>query len=315
MRARCDFAAHVGRARRAGASAPAERRPLAQGRAVEALDLLEHAQAALDDEAQLPAGAAAARIDERRAESISSRAQATSSATRRGDAGHCRAARAASSASTPWRGSRRAAGRGGRARVDAEVLPEVGELQRAADRVGPRQRAGVVDAVEVQQQPADRIGRAPAVVEQLGAVGVACLGDVLRERVEQVVRAASRAAGARRMPRRSGPNTSGQRAAGPAGGRPRVECGAEGRQVGEAARSGVRRLRRRCRRRCGRSGRSPRSPDAARGGHEQRRDREVLVVIDSHGPDSPWRRFDAGELSPWRQCGRLTHAAARPVYY
>src|SRR2546426_5627305 len=39
----------------------------------------------------------------------------------------------------------------------------------------------------MQQQAADRIGGAPAIVEQLGEIGVAVLRDVLSECVEQVL--------------------------------------------------------------------------------------------------------------------------------
>src|SRR4051812_21341438 len=38
----------------------------------------------------------------------------------------------------------------------------------------------------MQEQAADRVGGAPAVIEQLGIVGIALLGHVLREGVEQV---------------------------------------------------------------------------------------------------------------------------------
>ena len=44
--------------------------------------------------------------------------------------------------------------------VHAQVLPEVDQLQRAADGVALRQRVGVVHAVQVQQQAPDRVGRA-----------------------------------------------------------------------------------------------------------------------------------------------------------
>ncbi len=69
--------------------------------------------------------------------------------------------------------------------VAAAVLPEVDQLQRRADLVGAGQRVVVAHAVQVQQQPPDRIGRALAVAQQLGAVGVAALVQVLLEGVEQ----------------------------------------------------------------------------------------------------------------------------------
>ena len=82
------------RARRAtGASAPAERRPRDQRGTAEPLDPLEHAQAALDDEAQLPARAAARRRGRAaRRRSISSRVQATSSSDEAAQARRCRGA-------------------------------------------------------------------------------------------------------------------------------------------------------------------------------------------------------------------------------
>jgi hypothetical protein len=41
--------------------------------------------------------------------------------------------------------------------VDAQVLPEIGELQGGADRVGAGQALAAGDAVQMQQQPADLI--------------------------------------------------------------------------------------------------------------------------------------------------------------
>jgi len=169
--------------------------------------------------------------------------------------------------------------------IDAEVLPEVGELQRAADGVGPGQRASVVDAVEMKQQATDRVCRATAVIEQLGAVGVARLGGVLRERVEQV--------GEERHGQAMSGQLNGQRPEhlGPARrwrptGRDRHEISAKRGQVGEA----------RVGRRIafigdvvGRAGeavdRNDRRTKLRRtqpGGH-----RKVFVVIDAHWRDSP----------------------------
>ena len=51
--------------------------------------------------------------------------------------------------------------------VDGDVLPEVGELQAGADGVRPRHRLLVAAAVQREQQAADRVGRAPAVVAQV----------------------------------------------------------------------------------------------------------------------------------------------------
>ena len=54
--------------------------------------------------------------------------------------------------------------------VDGQVLPEVGELQRRAYGVGGVVEPGVAPSADAQDQAADRVGRAPAVVEQSGQV-------------------------------------------------------------------------------------------------------------------------------------------------
>ena len=63
-------------------------------------------------------------------------------------------------------------------------------MQGAADLVALRQRRGIVDTVQVQQQSADRVGRTAAVVQQFGPVGVAVAGfsvtHVLCESTQQV---------------------------------------------------------------------------------------------------------------------------------
>ena len=71
--------------------------------------------------------------------------------------------------------------------VEAHVLPEIDQLQAGADGVGLFQvlRAGGVE--QMQHQPADRIGRARAVVQQRGVILVARDGDVLFEGRQQVV--------------------------------------------------------------------------------------------------------------------------------
>jgi len=73
------------------------------------------------------------------------------------------------------------------AEVDFHILPEVDELQRRADRVRASVVAIVVFAVEVQHQAPDGVGRAAAIVHHLGKARVALLGDVLRERIEEIV--------------------------------------------------------------------------------------------------------------------------------
>jgi hypothetical protein len=162
--------------------------------------------------------------------------------------------------------------------VHAQVLPEVDQLQRAADGVGLAQRRRVADAVQVQQQPPDRVGRAAAVVQQLRAVGVARVAHVLLEGVEQGMQPALAAAHAREWPSASAGNTAGQRGLG--GGRPAPLAGRRGRpQVGQRC-AGAHRLRRPGRRPCGQSGRSPPRPGAARRA-QQRCDREVLVMLDA----------------------------------
>ena len=72
--------------------------------------------------------------------------------------------------------------------VHGHVLPEVDELQAGADPVGHGQVFGGVGAVEVQHQPAHRVGRAAAVVRKLGKICVAGLAHILAEGVEQVAK-------------------------------------------------------------------------------------------------------------------------------
>ena len=118
--------------------------------------------------------------------------------------------------------------------IDAQVLPEV---DRAAARCRSRPIAQApcasVDAVEVQQQPADRVGRATAVVEQLGAVGVARLVHVLHEGVEQVGRAAARVGDG--VPLRGRAARRPPASAAKAAARPRPPSGRLGRRPGRRA--------------------------------------------------------------------------------
>ena len=69
--------------------------------------------------------------------------------------------------------------------VDGDVLPEIGELQAGADRIGLRARRVVIDPVEVKQQTSDRVRRTRAIVADLGEIGVARLDDILPERGQQ----------------------------------------------------------------------------------------------------------------------------------
>ncbi len=70
--------------------------------------------------------------------------------------------------------------------IGCDVLPEVDELQRGADRVACAFVRGRHGVVQVQQQPADGIRRAAAVVEEIGGAGVAMCRDVLTERGKEV---------------------------------------------------------------------------------------------------------------------------------
>ena len=155
--------------------------------------------------------------------------------------------------------------------VDAQVLPEVDELQRGADGVRRAQRRGVVDAVEVQQQAADRVGRAAAVVEQLGAVGVAraCARPARRRRAGRRAALGSAMRAMRAAERLEDLAASARDGAGRADDR---RAGRRGRRPGRrGARSAPRRLRRRCRRPCAQSGRSPRSAGRSAAGTARRR--------------------------------------------
>ena len=71
--------------------------------------------------------------------------------------------------------------------VDADVLPEVGVLQRAADRVAGGEVGRRVGAPQAQQQPADGVGRTARVVGEVGEGRVAGRDHVLAERRQQVV--------------------------------------------------------------------------------------------------------------------------------
>ena len=249
-------------------------------------DLLEDAQAALHHQAQLPAGAArharapAARLG------ISARAQSHRSRTSARSARRCRAGAAARPGRRRGARSRPAAGRARpRGRSTLRSCQKLISCSARADRVGLAQRRGVADAVQVQQQPADRVGRAAAVVEQLGAVGVARVAHVLLEGVEQVVQQRERQrvlaaiAAAQRHRTRCGqraataaePAASASRSARYAPSRParsrRRGVAFVGDVVGGAREAVDRRDRRAQRRRA-----------------QQRGDGKVLVVVDAHRP-------------------------------
>ena len=75
--------------------------------------------------------------------------------------------------------------------IHAQVLPEVDELQRGADGVALAQGLLLRHAIQVQQQAAHGVGRAAAVVQQGGHIGVggavARHRHVLYEGAEQIV--------------------------------------------------------------------------------------------------------------------------------
>ena len=71
--------------------------------------------------------------------------------------------------------------------VDAEVLPEVGQLQRRAQAVGRLLDVAAAMAGDAEDEAADRVRRAAAVVEDPGPLGVAPRLDVLPERAQQIV--------------------------------------------------------------------------------------------------------------------------------
>ena len=159
------------------------------------------------------------------------------------------------------------------------------ELQCGADGVRLRQRARIVHAVQVQQQPADRVGRAPAVIEQLRAVAVVCWVTSCSNALSKSAAGARGAETARSWPP-AGSNTGGQREV--AG----CPCAAAsrsrtvGRQIGQA-------LLRRCFalvgqvvRRAGERVDGPNGRPQPRRA-QQRRHRKVLVMIDAHGCDCP----------------------------
>ena len=72
------------------------------------------------------------------------------------------------------------------AEVDGNVLPEVGELEGGADGVGKFGQFLFPVAVEKEDEAADGIGTAAAVVENRGEVFVAALDDVLFEGAEEI---------------------------------------------------------------------------------------------------------------------------------
>ncbi len=70
--------------------------------------------------------------------------------------------------------------------IDADVLPEIRELQPGADVIGEKVQLFLAMTVQQQDQPADRVRAATAIVEHLRKIRVAPLDHVLLERGEQV---------------------------------------------------------------------------------------------------------------------------------
>src|SRR5262249_11277773 len=71
--------------------------------------------------------------------------------------------------------------------VDAEVLPEVRELQSGAEAVGRLVQRRVVIAGDTEHESANRIRRSAAVVEHVAPGGVAIGRDILTERAHEIV--------------------------------------------------------------------------------------------------------------------------------
>ena len=168
--------------------AGAERRPVAEQRAPARLDALEHPPAAEPGQPQLE--------PQPSADAVAHRPSLVESVARHGDA--VRRARVihAGVSCLP-----REVGLHGAARVEhlarhveppgapvaAEVLPEVRQLQRGAQRVRRSIERLVAVAGDAQHEASDRIRRSPAVVEHVGPRGVAIRRGILTERAQQIV--------------------------------------------------------------------------------------------------------------------------------
>ena len=161
-----------------------------QAAAFEGFDLVEDAQAALHDQAQLPARAAGQAVHQGRAAihggagpvgAVGNQARVFACALQGQQLGLAGAMEGAV-------GTRQVVAVAGD--VHRQVLPEVDELQRSADRIALLQRLRVAHAIQVQKQPPHRVGGAAAVVQQFGAVGIAFgiagFFHILGEGAEQV---------------------------------------------------------------------------------------------------------------------------------
>ena len=210
-----------------------------QAGALQGIDLVEDAQAALHHQAQLPPRAAGQAVDQGGAmlHAVASPAGAVGNQARGfGGALQCvQLRRVGAVAGAVGVGQVMAAA----GDVHAQVLPEVDQLQGGADGVAFFQRLRAGHAIQVQQQTAHGVGGAAAIVQQLGAVGVA-LGvagflHVLDEGAEQVVeqrhRQRVRAQHGLQRAEHSGPLRCGRLACGYPG-----QFGAVGGKVSEALR-------------------------------------------------------------------------------
>ena len=146
--------------------------------------------------------------------------------------------------------------------VASEILPEVGQLQRRAQRVRRSIEGLVSIAGDAEHQPADRVGRAGAVVEHVNPALVAAGRHILAERTEQI-----REQRDRQIVLADGIGDGDEDQI--VGGRRRSRCrrrrhrgGAASRREGEGARAGCSRARRRNRRRAWQTRRRRRSPAA-----------------------------------------------------
>jgi hypothetical protein len=70
--------------------------------------------------------------------------------------------------------------------IDGDILPKVGELERGADVVGEKMFFLPVVIVEMEDKPPDRVGTAPAVVEEFSVVFVTFFDHVLAEGGEEI---------------------------------------------------------------------------------------------------------------------------------
>src|ERR1019366_4910104 len=76
--------------------------------------------------------------------------------------------------------------------IDADVLPEIRQLQSGANVIGEEMQLLLPLAVQQQDEPADRVRAAAAIIEHFGKIRVAAFDHVLLESREQVGEEAER---------------------------------------------------------------------------------------------------------------------------